>query len=68
MVKLMKRWIFGHMRIRLATEHIERYIDEQQDEGAFAGKLFNLLPDGSDLISGSSMPIRDVDTFFNQDS
>ncbi|QBP40586.1 2-succinyl-5-enolpyruvyl-6-hydroxy-3-cyclohexene-1-carboxylic-acid synthase [Paenisporosarcina antarctica] len=50
----------------IATEHIERYIDEQQDEGAFAGKLFNLLPDGSDLISGSSMPIRDVDTFFNQ--
>ena len=50
----------------IATERIERYIDEQQDEGAFAGKLFNLLPDGSDLISGSSMPIRDVDTFFNQ--
>jgi 2-succinyl-5-enolpyruvyl-6-hydroxy-3-cyclohexene-1-carboxylate synthase len=50
---------------KLATEHIERYIDEQQDEGAFAGKLFNLLPEGSDLISGSSMPIRDVDTFFN---
>lgn len=50
----------------IATKHIERYIDEQQDEGAFAGKLFNLLPDGSDLISGSSMPIRDVDTFFNQ--
>ncbi|HSO58606.1 MAG TPA: 2-succinyl-5-enolpyruvyl-6-hydroxy-3-cyclohexene-1-carboxylic-acid synthase [Paenisporosarcina sp.] len=50
----------------IATEYIERYIDEQQDEGAFAGKLFNLLPDGSDLISGSSMPIRDVDTFFNQ--
>jgi 2-succinyl-5-enolpyruvyl-6-hydroxy-3-cyclohexene-1-carboxylate synthase len=50
----------------IATEHIERYIDEQQDEGAYAGKLFNLLPDGSDLISGSSMPIRDVDTFFNQ--
>jgi 2-succinyl-5-enolpyruvyl-6-hydroxy-3-cyclohexene-1-carboxylate synthase len=50
----------------IATEHIKRYIDDQQDEGAFAGKLFNLLPDGSDLISGSSMPIRDVDTFFNQ--
>ena len=51
---------------KIATDHIEQYIDEQQDEGAFAGKLFNLLPNGSDLISGSSMPIRDVDTFFNQ--
>lgn len=52
----------------IATEHIERYIEEQQDEGAFAGMLFQHLADGSDLIASSSMPIRDVDTFFNQTS
>ncbi len=50
----------------IAKYHIERHIQEQQDEGAFAGLLFQQLPTGVDLISGSSMPIRDVDTFFNQ--
>jgi len=50
----------------IATLHVKRYLNEQQDEGAYAGRLFYHLPDGSDLISGSSMPIRDVDTFFNQ--
>ncbi|QTD42668.1 2-succinyl-5-enolpyruvyl-6-hydroxy-3-cyclohexene-1-carboxylic-acid synthase [Sporosarcina sp. Te-1] len=36
------------------------------DEGAIAKLLFEHLPDGSDLFSGSSMPIRDVDTFFRK--
>lgn len=36
------------------------------DEGIFAQTLFEYLPTGSDLVSGSSMPIRDVDTFFRK--
>ncbi|MCG3087584.1 2-succinyl-5-enolpyruvyl-6-hydroxy-3-cyclohexene-1-carboxylic-acid synthase [Sporosarcina cyprini] len=36
------------------------------DEGAIAKILFEHLPDGVDLFSGSSMPIRDVDTFFQK--
>jgi len=36
------------------------------DEGIFAKLLFEHLPSGSDLITGSSMPIRDVDTFFRK--
>ena len=36
------------------------------DEGIFAKMLFEHLPTGSDLVSGSSMPIRDIDTFFRK--
>lgn len=36
------------------------------DEGIIAKMLFDYLPDGSDLIGGSSMPIRDFDTFFRK--
>ena len=36
------------------------------DEGAYTRMLFSHLPDESDLFSGSSMPIRDVDTFFGK--
>ena len=52
----------------IATTYVNRYIIEEKDEGAYAGLLFQQLPDESDLICGSSMPIRDVDTFFNQTS
>lgn len=50
----------------IATRHTERYIVERTDEGALAGTLFNALPNHSDLVASSSMPIRDVDTFFNK--
>ena len=49
---------------QLASQHIEKYIQEETDEGALAGILFKEMPSGSDLIASSSMPIRDVDTFF----
>lgn len=50
----------------IATKHIEQYLQEQSDEGAMAATLFTNLPEASDLFSSSSMPIRDVDTFFNK--
>lgn len=50
----------------IATKHIHAYIEMEEDEGALAATLFNTLPDGVDLFASSSMPIRDVDTFFNK--
>ncbi|MGF9979109.1 2-succinyl-5-enolpyruvyl-6-hydroxy-3-cyclohexene-1-carboxylic-acid synthase [Viridibacillus arvi] len=50
----------------IATKHIEQYLEEQSDEGAMAATLFANLPEASDLFASSSMPIRDVDTFFNK--
>lgn len=50
----------------IATKHTEHYLATETDEGALAGVLFNNLPAHSDLVAGSSMPIRDVDTFFNK--
>ncbi|KZE39742.1 2-succinyl-5-enolpyruvyl-6-hydroxy-3-cyclohexene-1-carboxylate synthase [Bhargavaea cecembensis] len=51
---------------RIATEETRRALNEGTDEGAMAGVLFDDMPDGSDLFASSSMPIRDVDTFFMQ--
>lgn len=48
----------------IATKYVKQYIVEQQDEGALAGLLFENMTDRSDLFVSSSMPIRDVDTFF----
>lgn len=50
----------------IATKHIQMYIENEEDEGALAGTLFEVLPEGVDLFASSSMPIRDVDTFFNK--
>lgn len=50
----------------IAARHRTAYIAEQSDEGAMAGVLFKHLPEHSDLVAGSSMPIRDVDTFFEK--
>lgn len=48
----------------LFTSLIGEYAEAIHDEGAYAHALFKQLPNDIDLISGSSMPIRDVDTFF----
>ncbi len=50
----------------IATKHIRTYMETEEDEGALAGTLFQALPNGADLFASSSMPIRDVDTFFNK--
>lgn len=49
-----------------ASEITEKFAKVAGDEGAYAQMLFRHLPDGSDIISGSSMPIRDVDTYFEK--
>lgn len=50
----------------LLTSTLTNEIQHLKDEGAFAYTMFEQLMDGVDLISSSSMPIRDVDTFFNR--
>ena len=49
-----------------ASAVMDTYKGVPGDEGIFAKTLFDYLPSGSDLVSGSSMPIRDVDTFFRK--
>jgi len=63
--ELLASWVKAN---EIATKYIVEYIAQQNDEGAFAGLLFNELKNHSDLIASSSMPIRDVDTFFNKTS
>ena len=60
-----KRWITANDE---ANAVIQAYSGNDEDEGYYAKLLFQHIPDGSDLISGSSMPIRDVDTFFSKTS
>jgi 2-succinyl-5-enolpyruvyl-6-hydroxy-3-cyclohexene-1-carboxylate synthase len=49
-----------------ASTITDNYEGVDGDEGIFAKMLFKHLPSGVDLVSGSSMPIRDVDTFFRK--
>ncbi|WP_318617677.1 2-succinyl-5-enolpyruvyl-6-hydroxy-3-cyclohexene-1-carboxylic-acid synthase [Sporosarcina sp. YIM B06819] len=49
---------------QLATDVTNSYKGVAGDEGIFAKMLMEFLPAGSDVVSGSSMPIRDFDTFF----
>lgn len=57
----LKRWQTAN---QISSVHVGQHIQEEADEGALSGILFNEMPAGSDLIASSSMPIRDVDTFF----
>lgn len=50
----------------LAAELTESYLSEKVHEGDYVRTLLASLPAGSDLISGSSMPIRDLDTYFRK--
>ena len=51
-----------------ALFHIERYIEQEGDEGALVGRMLQLLPEQSDVFASSSMPIRDIDTFHIPDA
>lgn len=49
-----------------ATRVTESFTKTMNDEGKYVKVLVDHLPDKSDVISGSSMPIRDMDTFFRK--
>ena len=48
----------------VAERVVRSYEGVDGDEGAIVRQLLTHLPEGDVLFSGSSMPIRDVDTFF----
>ncbi|MDN4607799.1 2-succinyl-5-enolpyruvyl-6-hydroxy-3-cyclohexene-1-carboxylic-acid synthase [Sporosarcina highlanderae] len=50
----------------LAEKATHQYEGLPGDEGIIVKTLFEMIPGGSDLFCGSSMPIRDVDTFFSK--
>lgn len=58
-----EKWIEAN---NLFTTLIQKFVGVRQDEGAYTSSLFDELPSDVDLISGSSMPIRDTDTFFRK--
>lgn len=51
---------------KIAEGVAKDYTGMPGDEGIIVKTLLDFLPAGSDLVSGSSMPIRDMDTFFSQ--
>ena len=48
----------------VAERVVRSYEGVDGDEGAIVRQLLTHIPEGDVLFSGSSMPIRDVDTFF----
>ncbi|KXH86908.1 2-succinyl-5-enolpyruvyl-6-hydroxy-3-cyclohexene-1-carboxylic-acid synthase [Sporosarcina sp. HYO08] len=63
MTAYTKKWTEANKIAKMISSAHKGYIG---DEGCFANQLFEGLPNGVDLVSGSSMPIRDVDTFFRK--
>lgn len=60
-------WLERWQRLnRLSREALAAHLSVQAElsEGKTFAELANLLPDGSTLYVGNSMPLRDVDTFF----
>ncbi|WP_226528397.1 2-succinyl-5-enolpyruvyl-6-hydroxy-3-cyclohexene-1-carboxylic-acid synthase [Metabacillus niabensis] len=56
-------WILSNTIFQDMIEHELGHINDLF-EGKIVRELQHILPDGSRLVVGSSMPIRDVDTFF----
>jgi 2-succinyl-5-enolpyruvyl-6-hydroxy-3-cyclohexene-1-carboxylate synthase len=56
-------WQASNRRARSAIADLLASIDEPFEGKVFA-ELAELLPEGSTLWAGSSMPVRDLDTFF----
>lgn len=50
----------------IAATMTESHRSAEVHEGDYVRSLLASLPSGSDLISGSSMPIRDLDTYFRK--
>ena len=55
-------WIELARRTRLSVDDLALG-DRTPFEGAIAARLMRLLPPGAHLFVGSSMPVRDIDTF-----
>lgn len=58
-----KKWTAAN---DLASTLTESFRSEGIQEGDYIRTFLASLPEGSDLISGSSMPIRDLDTYFRK--
>lgn len=50
---------------QLARDEVKDFIEKEHEEGAYVGTLIQALPNDSILFASSSMPIRDVDTFYS---
>lgn len=59
----VQTWIEAN---KIATRLVKAYVQKESDEGALAATLFEHLPEHCNLFASSSMPIRDVDTFYRK--